>query len=1203
MSRLVFLLVLLSLLIPAHAFAQKGPPETLPSHAPFEAPPGLQAAPGQSVRELVTPIITHLSDRSTKTCVSETVDAKGRVVARNYVLEMLALPQSTGPHWVRAKAGGELYWQADGNGFYLAAHDDGRTALADEQGNLLVWNPTAYVGDEQLEFSGPVLVPDWINPAYTGNVLQWEAVLTKNVFWVLVTRTVTITRSLRLVDGMVQEIWQLDGDPGGTFAVEQGVASEDGFSGGLAIPEAYDVNMNPLPLSIGDDMFGLHSSALAAASYPVTIDPTYTGYSATTDGYAYKLSSASWAAAHDAVTADGTSASATSMAVRGLYDGANYEVDRSFLSFDTSSIDSGQTITSATLRITPSSKGQYVTNYSDLCVVEGSQSIPFTTSDFGSHETATDVGGYATYSSLTVESPATITLNATGIGWVTKGGTTKLCLRLWGEIQDVSPGGSNYVWVYTSEAGTGYAPMLTVNYSEAVVAPTVDTTSASAVQATSAMLLGELTDDGGENCLCWFQYDTESSFTDPWETVSQVWRQTGQTFELQATGMPKATVIYYRAVAENSAGTSYDSSYNTLLTRPDPPTDLDASWNEDDQVTLTWTEASGGAGVEIRTYLRYFSSGSVYPSKTDGSDGSLEVSGTPTAAETIVHSLLAEGYYYYSAWSRANTTSLSQYSSTYDYDTGYAADYGPPDVTTYGATAVGSQVATLNATLDALNQNGGSVTLSFEWDTDSGAPYAQEDTASPSSLSAPGVFSVTLGAGDGLVNGTTYYYRAKGNGTNGVGYGSEGTFTPQAAGATGAPTMGNTTASNVSTTSMQLTAQITDDGGDTCDVEAWFVYGLSPYALTLSTTHGTSLCENSYIYGTISGLQPSTTYYFQARGSNSYGTSSSATGNQTTDDPESPTVRTDSASPVGSTSATLRGTITYDGGATEAWGRFLWGSSTGNYTNTTNWSQGLATGSQFSQALSGLTTGNTYYYIAQVTNDSGSTVGNGTEKSFSTVFAAPSDFIATAFGSSAVDLSWTKLGDTTYVYFRSDRFPVDRADGELMYSGTSSGARHSGLDPGTTYYYSAWSRKANGTWSDSVAQDAATTGPASADTEPSDYYNKYNEPPWDDDELWVNPSGNVSGVSNIPGYDVINLAADAYSIPQQAMWLAVIAAIALGIGGAALRMTGDLWIAGIAGSLVLFAGSQIGDGGIVPLWLPICSMLGSLVVGYVWRRA
>lgn len=129
------------------------------------------------------------------------------------------------------------------------------------------------------------------------------------------------------------------------------------------------------------------------------------------------------------------------------------------------------------------------------------------------------------------------------------------------------------------------------------------------VGETQATLVGEITDDGGDpNLEVWFQYGKSSySLGSAFESTHTF--QTGLgSFCAVITGLDTCATYYYRAVAQNSAGTSYGltKSFTTVCV-PDVTVDLKANGSNGpidlrygDSVTLSWTsrnasfcEASG----------------------------------------------------------------------------------------------------------------------------------------------------------------------------------------------------------------------------------------------------------------------------------------------------------------------------------------------------------------------------------------------------------------------------------------------------------------------------------------------------------------------------------------------------------------------------------------------------------------------------------
>jgi hypothetical protein len=113
------------------------------------------------------------------------------------------------------------------------------------------------------------------------------------------------------------------------------------------------------------------------------------------------------------------------------------------------------------------------------------------------------------------------------------------------------------------------------------------------VGETTATLVGEITDDGGDpNLTVWFQYGKTNFYG--LETSRQSKYGTGR-FCIEVENLSPCTLYHFRAVAQNSAGTSYgeDKTFTTIC---GPTVDLKANGSNgpitlyyQDYVTLSWT--------------------------------------------------------------------------------------------------------------------------------------------------------------------------------------------------------------------------------------------------------------------------------------------------------------------------------------------------------------------------------------------------------------------------------------------------------------------------------------------------------------------------------------------------------------------------------------------------------------------------------------
>ncbi len=183
------------------------------------------------------------------------------------------------------------------------------------------------------------------------------------------------------------------------------------------------------------------------------------------DGYVRNTGTSSWATLRSAGsgTAAFPSGSGVNVYADSLSDFTNRYIDRGFIAFDTSSIGSGTTISSASLWI-------YVLSHAadaggSFAIVSGTQASTSTlaTSDFsavGSTEFCTRVGF-----GLTDNAWKEVVLNASGIAAINKTGTTKFALRSSFDLDNSEPTSFTYSSVFFASqdnATPGFRPYLSV---------------------------------------------------------------------------------------------------------------------------------------------------------------------------------------------------------------------------------------------------------------------------------------------------------------------------------------------------------------------------------------------------------------------------------------------------------------------------------------------------------------------------------------------------------------------------------------------------------------------------------------------------------------------------------------------------------------------------------------------------------------------
>ena len=190
------------------------------------------------------------------------------------------------------------------------------------------------------------------------------------------------------------------------------------------------------------------------------------------------------------------------------------------------------------------------------------------------------------------------------------------------------------------------------------------------------------------------------------------------------------------------------------------------------------------------------------------------------------------------------------------------------------------------------------------------------------------------------------------------------------------PTVVTNDASGIGTTTATANGNITATGGENCTVRG-FQYGLSQTPTWDEHSSG-SFGTGSFSEG-LSGLDCETKYYVRAYATNCAGTDYGDWESFTTADcvpcvADKPTVETNGASGIGTTTATANGNITATGGENCTVRGFQYGLS-----QTPTWDEhssgSFGTGS-YSEGLSGLTQDTEYYVRAYATNSAGTDYGD-----------------------------------------------------------------------------------------------------------------------------------------------------------------------------------------------------------------------------------
>ena len=482
--------------------------------------------------------------------------------------------------------------------------------------------------------------------------------------------------------------------------------------------------------------------------------------------------------------------------------------------------------------------------------------------------------------------------------------------------------------------------------------PTVTIADVTNITASMAHSGGDITSDGGTTVtsrgVCW------SINQSP--TISDGITSNGSgkgTFTSSLIGLTPGTTYNIKAYATNSEGTAYSGqvSFITLALAPVlTTTDLSA-------ITST-TATSGGAitndgGSPVTSRGVCWSTTSaptIVGSKTSDGTGS----GSFTSAIT---GLTPGAIYYVRAYA---TNSIG---TAYGNEKIAAATAILPVLTTTAISALTSTTATSGGNI--TSDGGAAVTArGICWSTSANPTITSSKIADASGGTGSFTSAIT-----GLTPGMTYYLRAYATNSIGTAYGNQITATAT----TILPVLTTTAISALTSTTATSGGNITSAGGGT----------VTAIGVCWSTTTGptTSSSKTSDGSGTgsftsaITGLTAGTTYHLRAYATNSAGT---AYGNEVTFSALSanlPTLSTTIITSITATTASSGGNITSAGGGTVTARGVCWNTSANPTTANSKTTDGTGTAS-FTSAITGLTTGTTYYLRAYAINSAGTAYGS-----------------------------------------------------------------------------------------------------------------------------------------------------------------------------------------------------------------------------------
>jgi trimeric autotransporter adhesin len=497
--------------------------------------------------------------------------------------------------------------------------------------------------------------------------------------------------------------------------------------------------------------------------------------------------------------------------------------------------------------------------------------------------------------------------------------------------------------------------------------PAVTTTPATVVTTSSANLNGTASPNGAEALTVYFEYGTTTAYGTPTPSITV---SANNSEVVSAIGsLANDTTYHFRIVGSNSLGVIFgaDQSFSTSASAPIATT-LPASAITTSGATLNGTVNPNGSDVSAR-----FEYGTTTDYGTPTALVNFPAAGGAASLTATIGGLLPNTIYHYRVVINGNITGADQTFTTATLPT------SAPTVTTTAATGASVTTATLNGT---VNPNGSATKANFLW----GTTTAYGNFTDVVSLSAGDSAEAIVANLAGLTPNQTYHFRLVATNSNGTTLGTDVTFmtsdTPPSA-----PSAVTAAATDVTATTATLNGSVNPNRAETT---VRFQYGLN-ISYDRETAEITLPAGNGVVPLTaaLTGLAPNTTYHFRIIGINSVGTSPGADFTFTTPPSETPpaSATTTAATSVGTTTATINGTVNPNGGAKTAYLQF--GTTTSYELGTIP--RAIDAGNAdvlVSADLEGLSPGTEYHFRLVVDNGPGVDVTEGADLTFTTLGAA-----------------------------------------------------------------------------------------------------------------------------------------------------------------------------------------------------------------------
>jgi hypothetical protein len=401
--------------------------------------------------------------------------------------------------------------------------------------------------------------------------------------------------------------------------------------------------------------------------------------------------------------------------------------------------------------------------------------------------------------------------------------------------------------------------------------PTVKTLPAADITSTSATLKISVNPNGLATQV-WFTacaVPTDPTFFPNTPKKDAGNGTTTKTITYNLTGLKPGKVYKYQAWAQNSKGMKGGDcvSFTTLQAAVLPtvttlaPTDI----------TSSGARLKGTVNPNGSVTYYFFASCDSNSSPSFFMNTPILNIGSGTAAQTVTYTLTGlKPNTTYKYFLRGTNAGGIKDGSCVTFKTLASTTTGPPTVTTSSATGLTSSSAALQA---AINPNGLATTLQFGSCDSVSSPTYFLPLPSPPLNAGSGTASKTMSYTlTGLKPGTRYNYQAIANNSAGLTKGTCKTFTTSPQSTTGPPTIKTLPATNITSTSVTLKAEVNPNGFATTAI-FWSCDATSS-PLYFKPTPAQSFPASTQVWSmtwSLTGLKPNTTYHYQAKGSNSAG--------------------------------------------------------------------------------------------------------------------------------------------------------------------------------------------------------------------------------------------------------------------------------------------------------------------------------------------